>query len=276
MPGYLIRQPLGPGLTTIRQARRGMGELLDFRLWRAEEPGESVTVQTAGAEFGLMILSGLVDLTYGEDSFEGLGGRVSVFSGPATGVFLPPGPPMVLTSRSRCEVAICSAPSDAEGAPAIVAPTDVTIRSVGRWNWARDVHTVIGQNVHQARRLVIGETYNLPGNWSSYPPHRHIRDDYPFEVRMEEVYHYRVNPRGGFGVQCLYDDDLSLDEAYVVRDGDTVVIPAAYHPVAAAPGYQLYYLWMLAAHTDRRLKPRDDPVHAWVHAAGEMARGMGF
>lgn len=276
MSGYHLRVDLQPGLNLIRQARQEAGELLDFWLWRASAAGEETSFEAEGKEFAVVIMSGLVDVATGDETFGELGGRTSVFSGAATGVYLPPGQSFSIRSLSPCEVAVCAAPSDAEGPLVVVRPTDVTIRTVGHWNWTRDVHTVIGPNVPHARRLVVGETYNLPGNWSSYPPHRHIQDDYPFEVRMEEVYHFRINPPGGFGIQCLYNDDLSLDEAYVVREGDTVVIPPAYHPVAAAPGYQVYYLWMLAGYTDRRLKPRDDPAHAWVQAAGEMARGMGF
>lgn len=276
MGGYHLRVDLQPGLNVIRQACHEAGELLEFWLWRALASGEQVQLGGGEKEFAIVVMSGLVDVAAGGEVFQDLGGRTSVFSGVGTGVFVPPGHPFTIVARSRCEVAICAAPSDAEGAPVVIGPADVAVRTVGRWNWTRDVHTIIGPNVKHARRLVVGETYNLPGNWSSYPPHRHIEDNYPFEVRMEEVYHFRVNPAGGFGVQCLYNDDLSLEEAYVVRDGDTVVIPPAYHPVAAAPGYQVYYLWMLAGYADRRLKPHDDPAHAWVHAAGEMARGMGF
>jgi 5-deoxy-glucuronate isomerase len=135
---------------------------------------------------------------------------------------------------------------------------------------------VVGENVPQAQRLVVGETFNPPGNWSSYPPHKHEVDAYPEEVRMEEIYYYRLNPPQGFGLQRIYTDDRSLDLACAVEDGDTVLLPRGYHPVVAAPGYQLYYLWMLAGHTDRRMKPRDDAEHTWVKAAGEMAKDMGF
>jgi 5-deoxy-glucuronate isomerase len=276
VPGYLIRNRLEDGLNVVRSANVAASELLDFYIWRAPAAAATVEIETEGKEFAVIVLSGSVDLTCGSEHFADLGGRATVFSGPATGAFVPPGLGLKLTARSACEVALCSAPSDAEGPPQVVAPSEVVVRTVGHWNWTREVHNVIGQNVKHARRLVVGETYNLPGNWSSFPPHRHIRDDFPFEVAMEEVYHFRVNPPGGFGIQCLYNDDLSIDETYTVRDGDTVAIPAAYHPVAAAPGYQVYYLWMLAGHTDRRLKPRDDPRHSWVHAAGEMARGMNF
>jgi len=85
----------------------------------------------------------------------------------------------------------------------------------------------------------------------------------PDEVKQEEIYYFRVDPPQGFGFQRIYTSDGSLDEAYVVRDGDTVIIPRGYHPVAAAPGYSLYYLWMIAG-TQRIMRPRDDPAHAWV------------
>jgi 5-deoxy-glucuronate isomerase len=270
-----IRADLRPGLNTIRLADSQAGELVDLYVWRGLA-GEEVSMETEGKEFGLVVMSGLVDVVCGQQVFHEVGGRVSVFSGPAAGLWAPPGVSVIVKALSVCEVAICAAPSRSEAGPQLIPPAQVVCRQVGNWNWVRDVCTIIGDNVPQAQRLVVGETINLPGNWSSYPPHKHTQDDYPFEVQMEEVYHYRVNPIQGFGVQCLYNDDMSIREAYIIEDGDTVVIPPAYHPVAAAPGYQLYYLWVLAAYTDRRMRPRDDHRHAWVHAAGQMARGMGF
>jgi len=271
IPGNL----LDTGLTTVRTADTDADELIDFHLWRAQA-GEEIQIETEGKEFGLIVLSGLVDIACGQEVFRELGGRANVFSAPATGVWAPPNITVTIKALSACEVALAGAPSTAEEGPVLVTPSQVVRKQVGNWNWVRDVYTVIGDNVPHAQRLVIGETINLPGNWSSYPPHKHTEDNYPFEVRMEEVYHFRVNPPQGFGIQVLYNDDMSIKEAYIVQDTDTVVIPAAYHPVAAAPGYQVYYLWILAAYTDRRMKPRDDPRHAWVQAAGQMARGMGF
>ncbi len=275
MANYFIPGDLDAGLSTVRVADAAADELIDLFIWRGGV-GEEMSIETKGKEFGLIVLSGLVDVTCGQQSFHELGGRAGVFSGPATGLWSPPDVTLTIRALSACEVAICAAPSTSEGGPQVVTPAQVVSKRAGNWNWVREVQTIIGDNVSQAQRLVIGETFNLPGNWSSYPPHKHTVDDYPFEVRMEEVYHYRVNPRQGFGVQVLYNDDLSLREAHIVQDCDTVVIPAAYHPIVAAPGYQVYYLWMLAAYTDRRMRPRDDARHAWVHAAGQMARGMGF
>jgi 5-deoxy-glucuronate isomerase len=53
---------------------------------------------------------------------------------------------------------------------------------------------------------------------------------------------------------------------FAVGDLDAVAIPAGYHPVVAAPGYDLYYLWCLAGE-GRELRWTPDPAHAWVQDA---------
>jgi len=150
-----------------------------------------------------------------------------------------------------------------------VRPSQVLSRDVGAANWARRVEDVLA--TAQPTVLQLGETTNPPGNWSSYPPHKHDTAVPGQEVVLEEIYHYRLRPRQGFGVQCIYTADRELDEAVIVRDGDTVVIPKGYHPVVAGPGYRLYYLWMLAG-PRRLMQPNDAPDHAWVKAVEPMLR----
>ena len=57
-----------------------------------------------------------------------------------------------------------------------------------------------------------------------------------------------------------------LDETLEVRDCDVVLVPYGYHgPCAAAPGYPLYYLNVLAGSGDvRSMDFCDDPAHAWI------------
>jgi 5-deoxy-glucuronate isomerase len=191
-----------------------------------------------------------------------VGQRRSVFDGKATGFYLPAGTSYTLTAVGPCTIALCRAPSDAQSKPVLVQPDDVRVKVVGRHNWKRYVHDIVDLRV-PAQRLVVGETFNPPGNWSSCPPHRHEKENLPEEVAMEEVYYFKVWPPQGFGFQRIYTDDSSTDVAYVIHDNDTVAIPRGYHPVAAAPGYRLYYLWMLAG-SSRVLQPRDDPQHAWL------------
>ena len=275
MSDYLISQQLSDGNNVIYTAGAGALDLLSFSIVKLAA-GESYDGNTRGEEYGLVILNGVLSLEINGEQHNELGGRTSVFAGKATGAYLPPGTAWSVQADSRCELAVCSTPSDSSGPPQIIRPNEVQVNHAGNWNWRREVHNIIGANVSQAQRLLVGETFNPPGNWSSYPPHKHEEDDYPFQVNMQEIYHFRVNPPQGFGIQCIYSDDLSLDETYTVRDTDSVVIPRGYHPVAAAPGYQLYYLWMMAGVTDRRMAPQDDPTHAWVKATGAMAKDMGF
>ncbi len=49
------------------------------------------------------------------------------------------------------------------------------------------------------------------------------------------------------------------------RDGQGC-LSYGYHPVAAPPGYRLYYLWVLAGEV-RRLTLYEDPDHRWIHDA---------
>jgi 5-deoxy-glucuronate isomerase len=79
---------------------------------------------------------------------------------------------------------------------------------------------------------------------------------------MEEIYFFKVKPEKGFGMQRLYDSK-GMDNAYTIKNNDAIMIAGGYHPVVAAPGYTLYYLWFLAGR-GRKLIPRDDPNHAWV------------
>lgn len=144
----------------------------------------------------------------------------------------------------------------------IVTPDKVKERIVGSRNWRRYVNDVIGMDI-KAGRMIVGETFNPPGNWSSAPPHRHERDELPLESDMEEIYFYKIDPPKGFGMQMVYTEDKAIDEAYAIRNSDLIAIPRGYHPVVAGPGYRLYYLWVLAG-KKRILKQKDDPEHVWV------------
>ncbi len=275
MSDYLIAQQLNSGKNVIYTAGQGPLDLLSFSIVKLAA-GESHDDNTQNEECGLVILNGLLSLEINGEQHNELGGRTSVFAGKATGAYLPPGTAWSIQADSRCELAVCSTPSDSSGPPQIIRPNEVQVNRAGNWNWRRDVHNIIGANVPQAQRLLVGETFNPPGNWSSYPPHKHEEDDYPFQVNMQEIYHFRMNPPQGFGFQRIYTDDRSIDEAYTLQHLDNTLMPRGYHPVVAAPGYQLYYLWMMAGVTDRRMAPQDDPNHAWVKATGAMAKDMGF
>ncbi len=213
-------------------------------------------------ETAIVVLSGTVNVEADGRSLGTAGGRSSVFEGPGHTIYAPPGVALSLTAAGPAQLAIATVPGgvDAPTNARIIGPADQRIGEAGRGNWRRDVRTILGPE-HPASRLLLGETINPPGNWSSYPPHKHDREAPPEEVRLQEVYFYKLDPVGGFGLQMRYDDAVA--ETFIVRDGDAVAIPSGYHPVVAAPGYALYYLWVMAG-DGRRMAPYFDPAHAWV------------
>lgn len=56
-----------------------------------------------------------------------------------------------------------------------------------------------------------------------------------------------------------------------MRTGDIALVPYGYHgPVAAAPGYDNYYLNVMAGpDPDRAWLITDDPAHGWVREQWE-------
>jgi 5-deoxy-glucuronate isomerase len=226
------------------------------------EPGEELALDGRD-EAVAVVLSGTIEAWAGDESLGRAGGRSDPFSEPGHAVYAPPGAPLRLVGGDGgAVVAVTSAApgDDPPGEARIIGPDDQRIATVGEGTWQRSVRTMLGPE-HTASRLLVGETINPPGCWSSYPPHKHDTHEPPEEVRLEEVYLFRVQPENGFGVQILYEP--GQERSFMVRDGEVAVIPSGYHPVVAAPGYELYYLWVMAGQ-GRVMAPRFDPEHVWV------------
>jgi 5-deoxy-glucuronate isomerase len=227
--------------------------------------GDAVTVAAPdGIEAAVVLLAG--DAELGGQAAR----RADVFAERATAVYVPPGCAVDVRATTPTELALAStvggelhAPAGA--APAPIAPTDVVVHDRGQPGWKRAVHDIVADTV-PAQRLLVGETFNAPGEWSSFPPHKHDGGD--GEPALEEVYYYRFDRPEGFGFQGLYERD-GEERAVFLRHGAVVGIPRGYHPVCAAPGYRLYYLWALAprAGTARALALHEDPAHRWLHGA---------
>ena len=224
--------------------------------------GETVTRAAEDKETALIILSGTCAVRGEGFAYESLGQRKDVFSGKPASVYLPAGNAYTVEAVTAAEVAVCRVDSDRTGAPRVIAPEDVKEVTIGKDNWTRTAYLVVGDDV-PAHYLFIGEAIVPPGNWASFPPHRHDVDALPDEVNMEEIYFFRFDHAGGFGIQKIYTDDRSIDETITFEENDVTILPEGYHPVVAAPGYKMYYLWIMAG-AARKFISRQDPAHRWV------------
>ena len=114
-----------------------------------------------------------------------------------------------------------------------------------------------------AHSLLVVEVRTPSGHSSSYPPHRHDRDNLPAESLLEESYYHRIDPGQGFVFQRVYTDERDLDQAMAVEDHDVVLVPSGYHPVSVPYGYESYYLNVMAG-PKRVWKFHNDPQHEWL------------
>lgn len=253
-----------PGLRLTELVRAGEGtEFIALSLGDARE-GVAIELDGRGERLAV-IMSGRARVVIDGREVGTAGGRGDVFDGPGDAVYLPAGLAGSLTALGGdLSVAIASAPpSQRPGGRARILPAaEQRVVSAGRDTFRREVRTILGP-ADPASRLLAGETVNPPGLWSSYPPHRHDRASAE-EVRLEEVYLFRVRPANGFGVQIRYDSDGER-EARVVRDREVAVITSGFHPVVTTPGHHLYYLWVMAGE-GRELRPYIDPRYRWVEA----------
>lgn len=213
----------------------------DGRLGVARTVGP-VEGRTGDAVAWLLVEGGAGDLVVGNVTAS-VEGRADVFDGGGWSALIAQETSFAVRGDVRSTVVW--RPTNRPVTTAIVPPSSVTVEQRGEGPNARTVRTYVGRGP-----LIAGETINQPGGWSSYPPHRH---------EHEEVYLYRFSPPQGFGVAVMYSESES--GARVVHDGDVQRIDSGYHPVVAAPGYSMYYLWALAGTSDE-LTPEFDPVHA--------------
>jgi 5-deoxy-glucuronate isomerase len=190
-----------------------------------------------------------------------LDGRPSVLSGPTDFAYLPAGSQVTVSSvdggRFALPAARASRQLDFRVQPAGKVP--VELRGAG--SCSRQVNNFCTPEAFEADRLIACEVLTPAGNWSSYPPHKHD-EDRPGESVLEEIYYFEL-PERGLAYQRVYGTSDVLAE---VRTGDVVLIPSGWHgPSMAAPGYDLYYLNVMAGPgAERAWLICDDPAHTWV------------
>lgn len=213
-------------------------------------------------ETALIIYSGTCTVKAGEKVFENIGGRKSVFDGLPTAVYIPPGVEYSIDG-SDAELGICKAKCEPfDGEPVLVTPEQVKIVNAGKDNWSREVRLILGPD-SVAQKLILGETINPPGNWSGYPPHRHENDNLPTESLHDELYLFKTDKPQGWGIERIYSPERDVNEFVYLKNNTITYMPWGYHPIVAAPGYTLYYMFFLAG-DQTVLGQFEDPDNSWI------------
>jgi 5-deoxy-glucuronate isomerase len=229
--------------------------------------GESAELATGGMEMLVLPLAGACAVECDDERFE-LAGRDSVFSGVTDFAYLPADASARITTAKGGRFALPAAATRRRLAARYGPARQVPVELRGRGACSRQVNNFCTPEAFEADRLIACEVLTPAGNWSSYPPHKHDTERAGESV-LEEIYYFEIaaGPAGpGVGFHRVYaSDDRPADLTAAVSSGDVVLVPYGWHgPSMAVPGYDMYYLNVMAGPGERAWRICDDPAHAWI------------
>ncbi|MEK6454405.1 5-deoxy-glucuronate isomerase [Caldifermentibacillus hisashii] len=265
----LLRKPLegnkNDGLRVIQHVTNENSPLKYVELKIIDlEKNEKYSETMPEKEVCIVALTGKINVSDGENFYENIGTRTSVFEKkPTDSVYISHNHTFEVTAVTNARVVLCYSLSNRQLPTRLIEAKDVGIEYRGAYSNKRLVHNILTDQDEFANSLLVVEVYTDSGNWSSYPPHKHDQDQLPLESLLEETYYHELNPKQGFVFQRVYTDDRSIDETMTVENGDVVIVPAGYHPVGVPDGYESYYLNVMAG-PKRIWKFYNDPAHEWI------------
>lgn len=196
--------------------------------------GNTLEIFEEKNECAVLLLSGKVNFTVGDKINEDCQ-RANPFQKTPYAVHFSKETKACITALEDSEVLVQMTDNDKTWEPVFYNPDNCLYQEFGKgqWNGAghRVVSTMFDLDNAPYSNMVMGEVFNKPGRWSSYPPHHHPQP---------EVYYYRFDKPQGFGA-CFNADEVykSVDSsACFIHDGED-------HQQVVAPGYNMYYVWMI-------------------------------
>ncbi|MGI5898726.1 MAG: 5-deoxy-glucuronate isomerase [Christensenellales bacterium] len=226
--------------------------------------GESKVYESGSKETAFLLLTGELSLRTSNGKYEAK--RKSIFTERPYCLHIPRGVKAELTAGDTSELLIISTINERIFPEVWYTPGDVQDRFLGEGVWEgcakRLIRDIFTYDNAPYSNLVVGEIINLPGRWSSYAPHWH---------RQPEIYYYRFDKPQGFGA-CFIGDD-----AHTIRDNSFAAIPGGLcHPQVAAPGYAMYYAWIIRHLDNDPWNERImDPAHEWLNERGAEVLKLG-
>ena len=196
--------------------------------------GETLRICDAVCETAVMLLEG--EVVFRWDGEIRTGKRADPFEKTPYALHVCRGTAIEIEGAAEAsEIIVEQTDNDRSFGPVFYDPASTLYQEFGKDQWGgaghRIVSTIFDHDNAPYSNMVLGEVFTQPGKWSSYPPHHHPQP---------EVYYYRFDKPQGFGAAYVGDD------VYKSRDRSYIAIPGGKdHQQAAAPGYEMYYVWMV-------------------------------
>lgn len=231
------------------------------------EPAATHSFETGSDEILVVPLSGAVSVEVDGSHLE-LDGRSDVFAGPTDFAYLPVGQVATLHSVAGGRFALCGARTN-RVLPFRHGPVNqVPVELRGAGQASRQVRNFATPEAFEAGAIIACEVITPGGNWSSYPAHKHDEAT-STESELEEIYYFEIaaGPHGEPGLGFMRTSSSPghpIEILEEVHDRDTVLVPHGWHgPCVAAPGYDMYYLNVMAGPL-RKWRFANDPDHDWI------------
>lgn len=230
------------------------------------QKGETFTHKAEGYETCIVLCAGSCDIIIKNEEFKAVGRRKYVFDGKPDSVYVPLNQEAkVVCISETAEVFIAGGRAEKEYEAFRVSPDQIDKVQYGSDDTKthRKIYHILGQQQNgMVDKLLVSELFTVgAGGWSGFPPHKHHVDRLPDETDHEEIYHYKFNPPHGFGAQFAYVEENDMGPVYHIKDGSTILLDKAYHPVVAAPGFEMYYFTILVGKSNRALVQYFEPAH---------------
>jgi 5-deoxy-glucuronate isomerase len=208
--------------------------------------------QTAEGETAWLLMTGAVAISIGNVSKDWK--RDSIFDESPKCIHVPSGTTVRLRAEADTEFTVYRTANTKRFEPRFYETVANEHRGKGQVGdtCLRFVRTIFDRNNSDGNaELVLGEVITMPGRWSSYPPHHHPQP---------EIYHYRFTRPEGYGLA------ENGEQVLRVKQYDTVkIFDGNDHPQTAAPGYGMYYAWVIRHLPDNPYGiPDFTPEHKWV------------
>jgi len=233
------------------------------------EPAGSQRFETGPDEVIVLPLNGSVAVDIDDIHCE-LDGRGSVFDGPTDLVYVGSGKTVTLRSEAGGRFALCGARAQSALSVRYLAAAEVPVELRGAGQSSRQVRNFGTPGSLDASKIIACEVITPAGNWSSYPAHKHDETT-ETESELEEIYYFEIAPgpggQPGFGfMRTSSSPGREIEVLEEVHDRDTLLVPYGWHgPCVAAPGFDMYYLNVMAGPgAERAWKITDHPEQAWV------------
>ncbi|MDF2543680.1 MAG: putative myo-inositol catabolism protein IolB [Herbinix sp.] len=226
--------------------------LMDITVYRMKE-GQCLDFQESGKETAILLLQG--NISYEWETKKETAIRSDVFSEAPYCLHVCKDTKVLVTALAESEIIVQATLNEKEFNSVFYQSKDCKIELMGETQWEgtakREVLTIFDYFNAPYSNMVIGEVITKAGRWSSYIPHSHPQP---------EVYYYKFEKPQGFGAAFIGED------VFKVAEGSAASIPGGLtHPQTAAPGYNMYYCWMIRHLPNQPWTSRDnDPVHTWL------------